>query len=302
MLTASHCARTPTLAKVGVPQGWKVRIGSLDTTSGGEVADVDHFYRLSSFAEGVFGKDLALLHLANPVRAKPIRIASTTPADNTPARILGWGMTCADRQNPACNPTKLREADTVVQPISTCPQGIPGQERCVGAADGSVAASNMDSGGPALVRDGDEWVLAGTVSGPSGDNKPVLYTDVTKHVDWINSIISGTNVPPDDPVPNMAGSAVVGSCMASVVRPPTARDGDSALLLTNGHCVDGPRPAPGRALVDQPADREVTITDSRGYLNLPRLDGQVARTGARKASACRRANRAKVVGSTPKRR
>src|SRR4051812_38055386 len=41
VLTASHCARMPTLPKAGRPKGWKVRIGSLDTTSGGEVSAVD---------------------------------------------------------------------------------------------------------------------------------------------------------------------------------------------------------------------------------------------------------------------
>ncbi|MEV0406851.1 trypsin-like serine protease [Actinoallomurus sp. NPDC050550] len=50
VLTASHCAGTnPTNAKVGVPRGWKVRIGSLHTTSGGEVAEVDHYYRMADF-------------------------------------------------------------------------------------------------------------------------------------------------------------------------------------------------------------------------------------------------------------
>jgi secreted trypsin-like serine protease len=49
VLTASHCAgRNPTNAKVGVPKGWKVRVGSLGTTSGGEVAEVDHYYRLAT--------------------------------------------------------------------------------------------------------------------------------------------------------------------------------------------------------------------------------------------------------------
>ncbi|WP_211766604.1 S1 family peptidase [Kutzneria sp. CA-103260] len=157
VLTASHCAgKNPTGARVGVPRDWKVRIGSLDTTSGGEVAEVDHYYRLSNYHDpgGLWGKDLALMHLRTPVRAKPVRIAATTPVDNTPVRIMGWGMTCGDIKNPACFPTRLREADTVVQPISTCPSAAPSGELCIGSRDASVAATNMDSGGPALVRDG----------------------------------------------------------------------------------------------------------------------------------------------------
>ncbi|WP_245761848.1 trypsin-like serine protease [Saccharopolyspora shandongensis] len=44
-VTAGHCANSPTGATAGVPRGWKVRVGSLDTTSGGEVTEIDEFYR-----------------------------------------------------------------------------------------------------------------------------------------------------------------------------------------------------------------------------------------------------------------
>ncbi|GAB2579976.1 hypothetical protein GCM10027168_11010 [Streptomyces capparidis] len=266
VLTASHCAgRNPTGAKVGVPKGWKVRVGSLDTTSGGEVAEVDHYYRLATSRDegGFWGRDMALMHLRTPVRAKPVRIASTTPADNTPVRIMGWGVTCDDSASPACSPKRLREADTVVQPASTCPSAADG-ELCIGSSDGSVAASNYDSGGPALVRENGRWAVAGVVSGPDESGK-TLYTDVTRHADWIRGIISGTDVPPDDKIPNVEGAADLGNCVGSVVSGPASRPWDPALLLTNGHCVEGQRPAPGAALVDQPADREVPIADRQGY-------------------------------------
>ncbi|HEX6344839.1 trypsin-like serine protease [Umezawaea sp.] len=277
VLTASHCAgKNPTNARTGVPRGWKVRVGSLDTTSGGEVAEVDHYYRLATSRDegGFWGRDVALLHLRTPVRAEPVRIASTTPADGTPARILGWGMTCEDSTNPDCFPTRLHEADTAVQPISTCTAAAPVGELCVGSRDGRVGARNMDSGGPALVREGDDRVLAGVVSGPSGDGEPVLYTDVTRHTDWIDGIISGTDVPPDDVIPDVEGSVGLDGCVGSVVRPPGAAAWDGALLLTNGHCVQGDRPAPGSALVDLPAAREVSIADAQGY---PRATARATR-------------------------
>ncbi|MFB7500193.1 trypsin-like serine protease [Streptomyces sp. NPDC056161] len=241
VLTASHGAsRNPTNAKAGVPRGWKVRVGSLDTTSGGEVAEVDHYYRLATSRDeaGFWGRDLALVHLRTPVRAKPVRIASTTPPDTTPVRIMGWGMTCDDSTNPACFPTRLREADTVVQPASACPSHAASGELCVGSADGSVAASNMDSGGPALVREGGQWAVAGVVSGPDESGK-TLYSDVTRHADWINGIITGTDVPPDDLIPDMEGSVDLSGCAGSVIRTPASRPQDPALLLTNGHCVQG---------------------------------------------------------------
>ncbi|MFJ8826665.1 trypsin-like serine protease [Streptomyces sp. NPDC102467] len=267
VLTAGHCAgRNPTGAKAGVPRGWKVRVGSLDTTSGGEVAEVDHYYRLATNDDegGFWGKDLALLHLRTPVRGEPVRIASTTPADNTPVHITGWGMTCDDSADPACYPTRLREADTVVQPTSVCKNAAPG-ELCVGSRDGSVAAANMDSGGPALVREDGRWALVGTVSGPDGDKAPTLYTDVTRHADWINGIITGTDVPPDDKIPNVEGAVDLTGCAGSVVRTAASRPKDPAVLLTNGHCVRDQRPAPGAALVDRPADLEVPIADRQGY-------------------------------------
>ena len=62
---------------MGVPRGWRVRIGSLDTTSGGTLAEIDHYYRLATSSDdgGFWGKDLALLHLRTPVRAKQRRPA-----------------------------------------------------------------------------------------------------------------------------------------------------------------------------------------------------------------------------------
>jgi hypothetical protein len=268
VLTASHCAgRNPTDAKVGVPRGWTVRIGSLHSDSGGEVAQVDHYYRLATNRDegGFWGKDLALMHLEHPVEAEPVRIASTSPPEGAPVRIMGWGMTCDDSGDPDCFPTRLQEADTAVQPLSTCPVAEPEGELCVGSPDGSVAASNMDSGGPALVREDGEWALAGVVSGPGGDEAPTLYTDVTRHTAWLDGIMSGSDVPPDDDIPDVEGAVALQGCVGSVVRTRASEPDAPALVLTNGHCVQGERPEPGGALVDLPADFEVPIADAQGY-------------------------------------
>ncbi len=45
----------------------------------------------------------------------------------------------------------------------------------------------------------------------------------------------------------------------------TSRPNDPALMLTNGHCVQGQRPTPGSALVNQTADLKVPIADRQGY-------------------------------------
>ncbi|WP_437056573.1 trypsin-like serine protease [Streptomyces sp. enrichment culture] len=280
-VTAGHCANTPTGSTAGAPRDWKVRVGSLDTTDGGEVTEVDRFYRRHNTYNPA-GEDIALLRLRTPVRAQPVRLAKSTPADGTAVRILGWGATaqsCGDFDDPDCYPSRLREADTEVLPLEQCWEGsdetLP---LCVGSADPAVGPGMTDSGGPALVREGDAWALAGTVIGPGnkGADFPALYTDVAENTDWINGIVDGTDVPPLDPVPDVEGSATVGTCHGSVVRAATARPEDPALALTNGHCVPSGRPAPGTAVVDRPADLDepVEVYDSAGY---PRTTARATR-------------------------
>ncbi|SDG99996.1 Trypsin-like peptidase domain-containing protein [Lentzea fradiae] len=262
-VTAGHCTiNNPSLAVVGRPKDWSVRLGSADAGSGGEVIEVERFITYTRYP--VWDGDIGLLKLSRPAKAAPVALPSARTAEGTTARIIGWGMTCAERE-PECYPQKLREADTVVQPVEACDGIIAERELCIGALDGSVAATNMDSGGPALVRDGDRWVMAGLVSGSGGDDRPVMYTELHHYLGWIGDVVSGRLNPPDTPVPDLEGAASIGGCSASVVRTNRTRDDDPALLLTNGHCVPD-RPAPGETLRDVPSDLAVTIGDRRGYL------------------------------------
>ncbi|WP_409497393.1 trypsin-like serine protease [Amycolatopsis sp. cmx-11-12] len=269
-VTGSHCARNPFNALTGTPRGWTVRFGSLDQGAGGEVAPVDKFYRLVPDQPGMGGRDVALLHLVAPVKAKPTRLASVTPTAGTPVRIVGWGSTCSDaeagKKGRECYPDRLRQADTVVTPLSEC-RGRPGH-LCVGVRNGGIEAANTDSGGPALVKENGQWLVAGTAESGSNSPNQTLYADVVKQAEWIKGIMSGARVPADDPVPDIdvSGSASLDFCSGSVVRAPASKVTDAALVLTNGHCVDGDRPTPGAALVDQPADRKVALQDRGGWV------------------------------------
>jgi V8-like Glu-specific endopeptidase len=262
-VTAGHCTKNnPSGAQVGRPKNWTVRLGTTDAGSGGEVIAVERFVTYSPHP--VHEGDIGLLKLKKPAKAKPVTLPTARPAEGTQARILGWGMTC-DRRAPECYPQKLREADTVIQPVQACDGIHADRELCIGALDGSVAATNMDSGGPGLARDGDKWVIAGIVSGAGGDDRPVMYTDVHHFTGWINDVVTGKINPPDTPVPNLEGAASIGSCSASVVKTDRTRLSDPALLLTNGHCVPE-RPAPGQTLRDVAIEIPVTIGDRQGYL------------------------------------
>ncbi|MBW4720334.1 trypsin-like peptidase domain-containing protein [Saccharothrix obliqua] len=63
---------------------------------------------------------------------------------------------------------------------------------------------------------------------------------------------------------DFAGAVDVNGCSGSLVRMPGSRDDDRALVLTNGHCYDGPWPVPDEVLVDQPADRAFDLLDGAG--------------------------------------
>ncbi|MDR7281184.1 trypsin-like serine protease [Catenuloplanes atrovinosus] len=262
-VTAGHCARNWGGAQVGTPPNWTVRFGSVSASSGGQVVAVEKFYTFHRYP--ITNGDIALLRLARPVDAAPAALPAARPADGTPVRIMGWGQICAERE-PQCFPDRLHEADTVIQPANECAASsiFEHRELCIGSLDGSVAATNMDSGGPALVRTGEGWTVVGTVAGANGDDQPVIYTAVDFYLSWMQGIIDGTAVPEDSPIPDLEGAAEVGNCSGSVVRTATSSPDDPALLLTNGHCVS-PRPAPGTAVVDQPDVQTVRILDRQGY-------------------------------------
>lgn len=283
-VTAGHCTNwvdgksntagdgTARVTLTGSPVGWRLRLGSLSTRSGGRLVAVEQFVRKSRSLSPT--ADLALLKLARPVGAKPARLATRQPTPGTPALIRGWGYTGSkhgwgDFGNATSYPRALREATTRLWPARTC--GLQPRESalCVGGARGKPAPENMDSGGPVLVEQpGSGVVLAGTVNGGNytGRPGPAVYTDISAQLKWIRSYTSGDRtIPRDRPVEGegLAGTAVVNSCSASVIRTRSSQPADRALLLTNGHCAE-PLPPRGKALNARPAESIVTINGAAG--------------------------------------
>ncbi|WP_229795442.1 serine protease, partial [Saccharothrix coeruleofusca] len=71
---------------------------------------------------------------------------------------------------------------------------------------------------------------------------------------------------------DFTGVVALSNCSGSVVRTPTARPEDPALVLTNGHCVK--LMAPGEVLVEQPSSRTFTLLDRRGTGTLGTLTAE----------------------------
>ncbi|HEY8480449.1 MAG TPA: serine protease, partial [Spirillospora sp.] len=70
---------------------------------------------------------------------------------------------------------------------------------------------------------------------------------------------------------DFTGIVVLSNCSGSLVRGPRSRDGDAALVMTNGHCLETGMPAAGEVIVDRPSSRTFTLLDRTGTRNLGSL-------------------------------
>ncbi|MER0242780.1 serine protease [Streptomyces sp. HSW2009] len=188
MVTAAHCVAGQS------PQNFQIRIGSRDNTTGGTVASVAQIIRHPRYQNGPY--DIALLRLTRAVPNQPVDIAATSPAEGTYTRLLGWGQTCG---SPGCGgtPRGLKELDTRINPDRMCSTSYNSSvELCVYGSRSGTACYG-DSGGPALLKEGGTWRLAGATSRAGansqicGTGDATVYTDVTAHQQWINTQIGG---------------------------------------------------------------------------------------------------------------
>ncbi|MEU6753891.1 serine protease, partial [Spirillospora sp. NPDC046719] len=70
---------------------------------------------------------------------------------------------------------------------------------------------------------------------------------------------------------DFTGIVALSNCSGSLVRGPRSRDSDAALVLTNGHCLEGGMPEPGQVIVDRPSARTFTLLDRTGRSSLGTL-------------------------------
>ncbi|MBF6331934.1 trypsin-like serine protease [Nocardia transvalensis] len=276
-VTAGHCARSAADSPgarppSGHPVGWQVRFGSTTVDTGGDLVQVEQFIKKST-GIGRAADDIALLRFNRSVRQAPIAVAAERPATDTDVRIMGWGalnVECGKNyDDPSCYAKTLRQADTKVQPQETCSLERDPNILCIGSLDGTVGPEDMDSGGPAVVRDGHQWKLAGLTEGGADTGTlqaPSTYVSVARHTDWIKRYTEGrTPSPPDSPPPTppINGTVTLAGCSGSVIRGSQAHPNDHLLILTNGHCVD-PRPRPGEAFGQRPVTLTVQVIGKDG--------------------------------------
>ncbi|HET9323830.1 MAG TPA: trypsin-like serine protease [Gaiellaceae bacterium] len=172
-LTAAHCAYDGTpLASSRL----RVRLGSVNWPSATDIYAVTAVDVDQAYSEATHANDLAMLRLQRPAPYPPARVVRLDEgarwASGTTARIVGWGATSSNGQNPS---TSLLQADVPIRPDAVCsdPSSYGGDfdpSTMVCAGNGTADTCAGDSGGPLMVRDGADWVLVGVTSWGLGCN------------------------------------------------------------------------------------------------------------------------------------
>lgn len=70
---------------------------------------------------------------------------------------------------------------------------------------------------------------------------------------------------------DFTGIVALSNCSGSLVRVPGAADTDPALVLSNGHCLDGGMPSNGQVIKNQPSSRTFTLLNPSGTGSLGTL-------------------------------
>ncbi|HWC79790.1 MAG TPA: trypsin-like serine protease [Pseudonocardiaceae bacterium] len=162
VLTAGHCVNDG---------GMSVEVDSLKLGGGTEI-EVD-----STQVDP--NGDMALLHLAQPVKTTFAKLADADPQVGAENQIYGWGKT-----SPNGGPAKrLRVANVKVTDLN-CVDGKQGKAICSAAEDGS--AFNGDSGGPEM----SDGVEVGVCSTGDDQAKTQQYASVAANRTWLRQVAS----------------------------------------------------------------------------------------------------------------
>ena len=125
VLTAAHCVQFGVYAP-----GYKIRVGSLDRTQGGQLLDVESAEMHPDYTtdRDTAGNDLALVFTKQRIdRSLIIPIAREVGPVGSRTRIAGWGKQCQDPNIPLCAtlPVLLKQLDTVTLRGSKCTMTDP---------------------------------------------------------------------------------------------------------------------------------------------------------------------------------
>nr|WP_180217911.1 trypsin-like serine protease [Streptomyces albus] len=164
ILTAKHCVSGGQLS---------FRIGSLDQTSGGTLANGTQVHTHST-------ADLALVRLDRSVATTYARLGNPGSVSvGQSVQVYGWGATSRCGQEINCQSQYLKYANVTV--TGGCSDAYGGSAICARRGDGITAGG--DSGGP-MMANGVQVGVAST----SDRQTTTAYTNVTQYRSWVQSV------------------------------------------------------------------------------------------------------------------
>ncbi|MEU9172612.1 trypsin-like serine protease [Streptomyces sp. NPDC048420] len=210
ILTAAHCVKGATWAKGGVVVTGATQLLSDDgDLHGGAAAGVLRQWYHPLYNEDTIDNDIAVLTLAKPVKATPIRMTtSTDTASYDPsttgaksAKVYGWGRTSSTSD--AVSQT-LKTATLPIKSDATCAAAygswfIKGHMTCAGPPasgrdSGTTAICSGDSGGPLVVNGRIVGVVSWNVTDCVAKGAYSVFTKVSKYVGAAYPRIDDTNL------------------------------------------------------------------------------------------------------------
>ncbi|XP_008405427.1 duodenase-1-like [Poecilia reticulata] len=188
-VTAAHCAKEePEDVVLGTHKLSKRNLSPVK---------IEHVCKYPTYKDVGFGDDIMLLKLSGKaslnymVKTIPLPTSSNANLkDDQICSVAGWGQTGTNH----FTVDDLRVVNVSILNPQLCREkwgaGFPSNVICAGGYNTDKGFCQGDSGGP-LVCDG---VAVGVVSFNNGKNcdypdVPNVYTDISKYLEWINSII-----------------------------------------------------------------------------------------------------------------
>jgi secreted trypsin-like serine protease len=162
ILTAAHCVKGYNWAKYGAIVTGTTTLPDANGNTNGAVTGLVRQWSHPSYSARTIDNDIAVLTLASPVSATPIRMTTSSDTASykagTSAKVYGWGRTSSTTDDVS---ETLKTATLPIQSDTTCAgyygsDFIKGHMVCAGnpasgSDDGTTSACNGDSGGPLVV-------------------------------------------------------------------------------------------------------------------------------------------------------
>jgi len=168
ILTAKHCVSNTTAE-------YTFRIGSLDQTTGGTVAEGIAITRHQR-------ADIAIVQLDRQVSATYATLGTAPDVvTGQTVQVYGWGATCTGQPEINCQSRVLKVANVRVRSVS-CSDYTGGVAVCATRINGITAGG--DSGGPMMGTANRQVGVAST----SDRANNTAYTNITSYRNWIRSV------------------------------------------------------------------------------------------------------------------